>query len=837
MSWAECTAAIIKAGGGKLTEGDVDRILTEIAKRAERNRNPRLSQAEKLKEAADRMGLEVQEAAMVLKRNEAMNAVKRAARRAFYDAAPSATLALEAKLVGVNTPFAGSRLSVAAQFDALRDNYIGGLALDMEAAGVLPLFRSGAIDDRWAAELFALNQPNGKVGVTGDKNAAKIAELIHKWQRVSIDGLNREGAWIRDYSGYITRTTHDADRIRRAGRDQWVNDLFTKEFDVDLERTFGDAQAAREALPGLWNDFATGNHQRFDGDDLGKLEDYALPGRNLANKASSTRIIHFKSAAGWLAYNKKYGSGSPRETIFSALDRAARWTALMREFGTNPRAAYEGDVKWLLEREKADSPDKYAKLEKRLQAMQNRFDNLDGTADMPVNRLAADITSGWMAVQRMAKLGTATVAALFGDMPTKAMELRYHGVNLAEAWTSPFTGWAKGRGVKGSEKRAVLDLLRAGIDGMTGRIAARFDRIDTPSGKLARIENMFFRLTGMTAITDRQRADSQFIMARHFGTQKIKAFHGLQDESQRMLKMFDIQDEDWNLLRGVDWKQVNGRDYLTPERARLIPDAKVEALLRRREVIGEDASPALIEREVGRYKEDLALKVHSLYADRGGYAVLEAGIRERAILLQGRQPGGPLGIGLRLFAQFKAFPVAMITRVWGREVYGGKGTWGAAGGVVQLIVSGIVFGYAAMTVRDLLKGRNPRDPLDPQTWIAAFLASGAGSLYADFAFGEWNRFGKSLVASIAGPTIGQLDDIAKIWGEGLRGGDAKPEAVRWLLNNTPFQNLWYTRAALDYLILYQMQEALSPGYLRRMEKRLKDQTGQTFWLKPSEATR
>lgn len=835
MAWAECVAGIIKAGKGKLNENDIEAILTEIAKRAERNRNPRLSSAEKLKEAADRMGLEVQEAALVIKRNEAMNAVKRASRRAFYDKAPTAALGLEAKLVGVNTPFAGSRLSVAAQYDALRDNYIGGLTLDMEAAGVMGLYRSGAIDERWAAELFALNQPGGKTGVTGDKNAAKIAELIHKWQRVSVDGLNREGAWVRDYSGYITRTTHDADRIRRAGRDAWVQDLFSREFDVDLERTFGDLDSARKSLPELWKDFATGNHQRFEGDSAAKLEDFAL-GRNLANKASSTRVIHFKSAAGWLAYNKKYGSGTPRETIFSALDRAARWTALMREFGTNPRAAYESDVKWLQDKLRDEDPGKYAKFEKRLQAMQNRFDNLDGTADMPVNRMAASITSGWMAWQRLAKLGSAAIPSI-GDAITKARELRYQGVNLLERWSSGITAYFKGRGVQGSERREVLDLLRAGLDGMTGRIAARFDRIDTPHGTLARMENWMFRWTGLTAMTDRQRMDSQLIMARHLGVQKIKAFHGLKDETQRLLKLFDIGPEDWDLLRGVDWKQINGRDYLTPERARLIEDGRVEALLRRNGTLGEDASADLVAREVGRYKEDLALKVHSLYADRGGYAVVEAGPRERAILLQGTQPGDAKGIALRLLAQFKAFPTAMIVRTWGRELYGGQGRMGAAAGIVETIIGGIAVGYASMVVRDLVKGRTPRDPTDPKTWVAALMASGVGSIYADFAFGEYNRFGRSLLASIAGPTFAQIDDAKELIDRLAKGDDFWPQLTRSVLNNTPFQNVWWSRGALDYLILYQLQEAMSPGYLRRMERRIKTQNDQTFWLKPSEAVR
>ena len=69
------------------------------------------------------------------------------------------------------------------------------------------------------------------------------------------------------------------------------------------------------------------------------------------------------------------------------------------------------------------------------------------------------------------------------------------------------------------------------------------------------------------------------------------------------------------------------------------------------------------------------------------------------------------------------------------------------------------------------------------------------------------------------------------------GEDPSAFAFRALMNNMPFQNVWWSRSILDYLVLYQIQDALSPGYLRRMEKRIKTQNDQTFWLKPSEAVR
>jgi hypothetical protein len=68
----------------------------------------------------------------------------------------------------------------------------------------------------------------------------------------------------------------------------------------------------------------------------------------------------------------------------------------------------------------------------------------------------------------------------------------------------------------------------------------------------------------------------------------------------------------------------------------------------------------------------------------------------------------------------------------------------------------------------------------------------------------------------------------------MRGDDTASSAFRLLIANTPFLNLFYLRTTLDYLILYQIQEALDPGSLRRMERRVEREQGQEFLIAPSE---
>jgi hypothetical protein len=44
----------------------------------------------------------------------------------------------------------------------------------------------------------------------------------------------------------------------------------------------------------------------------------------------------------------------------------------------------------------------------------------------------------------------------------------------------------------------------------------------------------------------------------------------------------------------------------------------------------------------------------------------------------------------------------------------------------------------------------------------------------------------------------------------------------------PFANLFYTKAAFDYLLAYHMYEALKPGWYQRTNEAMKRQQGRTM---------
>lgn len=90
---------------------------------------------------------------------------------------------------------------------------------------------------------------------------------------------------------------------------------------------------------------------------------------------------------------------------------------------------------------------------------------------------------------------------------------------------------------------------------------------------------------------------------------------------------------------------------------------------------------------------------------------------------------------------------------------------------------------------------------------------------------------------MAGPIGGGIEDVHKLVSAARGEGHFAAEAIRMGIGHTPFINLFYARAALDYNVIYRMQEWANPGYLRRMEQRVKRENDQTFWLRPTDAVR
>lgn len=856
MSISDCIGSVRSALGqpeeGKkpVSDEEIQRILQDLLDRHERR------QAEGSQDgygkSADELAQEAQQAAAIKKRNALINLQARVSRLSRIDEkARQATgagkplalsAAIESEMHGINTPVRGGQHSAQRDWHTLHDLYWGGVDQETERAGLMAVVKSGQLEDQWAIELAELSKgPDGKPGISGSKPAQDFAAILHRYQTMAKSDVNKAGGWVGDYFGYVTSTKHDPDLIRKAGYNAWVKALLAPGF--DHARTFEGVSDPKAFLEGVNKALITGVHLT-EGDNPG-LKDAGFTGpANLAKKLSEGRVLHWEptpqGVRAWINYQKQFGNPDILETFLGGLDRSARSVALMKRWGTNPRAEFEADFGRLEAKYRDSDTDAVTALRQSRDYLTRRFEQLDGTANMPVNRAWSRGFSIARAVESGAKLGNVALTHL-STGATKAATLRQHGVSLYEGYADFLQSFVRGRkGTFASQTtRDALSDLKADVLGQSHALTERFTLDDSLPGVVSGLAGKFMKLTGITFLMNAQKAGTELKLASLLGRNAGVEHEALKAATQRSLFKFDINKPEWDMLRtspGIIKDEGNGLTYLTPKAAMMIPDESIEAHLRETGDLAADASAGTVTRKVGDWRSELALRLHGYFDEAAERSVVTPGIVERAAWAQGTRPGTFGGELLRSMAQFKMWPTTVIRQQLGAELYGGQTKTQAVRGLASLFVGTMALGYLRMALSDMASGKNPRNPLELKTLAAAAMQGGGLGIAGDFLFGEYSRFGHNVFETAAGPVIGGIGgDVINMWNTIKSGKDPSAEAWRTLSTHLPFVNLFYTRLAWDYLINWRVEEFLNPGFLKRSEASTKRNTGQTFWLQPSKA--
>lgn len=829
--------AAAKAAGRELNEEEMVELVGDLQARIKQLQatDGMLGLEDAALRAADEMGNEVKLAAAIEKRNALLNARRRAELvgyiRSTWSDRPD--LGLESFLVGTNVARAGARRSVAAEQKQLSQAYIAGFLNDIEKEGLLPFLTRGDLDQDIADALWRIGMDKPLDGLS--KEAVAIAKVMQKYQETARIDANRAGAFIRKLPGYVVRQSHDPYKIQRAGFKQWRDEILP----LLHERTFEAGSDVDGFLLATYNGLVSGVHLKVS---TGQPNGFKGP-RNLAKKVSAERVLHFKDGVAWNQYNKVYGTGSLREAFLGGLDRSGDSTGMMRRLGTNPESNWNAALDEL-QLDLKNDPEGLRKFQQdRNGLLKTRFSEIDGTSRMAVNHVGARVASNLRAWQSMAKLGGAVISAVT-DLPVAASEMRYQGKGMLSSMGTLIGGMIQGR--KPAEQREILSTLGVFFDSVRGEVVSKFSADDTLGGKMSRAQQLFFKLNGLTWWTDTMRSTAALMMSHHLAYNRSLDWDKMNSDLQRTLELFDIDAGKWDILRSTPAKEADGREYMTTQGIDSIPEEALAGYLTSKGRTVNDAA-------ISELREELRGSLRSYITDRASYAVIEPDARTRAIMRRGTQPGTVAGELLRFVGQFKAFPVAVLQKSIGRELYGrgykpsayGAGVGrelmqsmrsgnGEKLGVAQLMLWTTLFGYGAMSLKDIIKGREPRPADDPKTWVAAMLQGGALGLYGDFLFGEANRFGGGLTQSLSGPTLGLIDGGYDLFARMRDGDDAAAASFRFAIQNTPFANLFYTRTAMDYLFLHSVQEALNPGALRRMERRIEKENAQQFLLRPSQ---
>lgn len=730
--------------------------------------------------------------------------------------------------------------SVDAKGKGILNDTAGTFLADLKRNDVLELFRSGELDAQIYVELF------DGFGKSGDADARKIAEAIRKSQKTMLDRKNLAGADIGELESYVVRQAHDSLLMRgkgtQADKAEWIN--FIKPL-LNKEKTFksmptrnkqGQPMTEDEFLGDVYDNLVSGNHQKTDaiyGVTGLENELAAYKGMsNLAKKLSAERILHFSDGASAFKYAEQYSRQPLREAFYSGLGHDAQSIALLETFGTNPRQMFDIVLKDI-KNELKGRPKLFERIGEG--SLKNQFAELDGTtraigAGAPVLNTSvtyAGIASGFRAWQAMSKLGFATISS-FSDIATKAAFINSntnrsvfssYGVALRDTF----------RLFNSKEQKELAFLINVGVENELAEVHARFSANDSAPGQISRLQQTFFKLNGMQWWNSTQKVGIARMLAADLAQYTQKGYGSIPKETQRLLRLYGITEIEWPLLRQLDLTMADGRKYLTTDSIDNLSGPELD------KIISDQRGTLNITDNMRQdYRNELRTKIATYYSDSADAAIPTPGARERAIMNQGLPRGTVAGEAIRMIMQLKGFPITYVTKGIGRQ-YESGGLYG----VVKMMIGTTMMGYIANATKDILKGKEPMDVftdeymIDGSTLARAFVQGGGLGIYGDFIFGEFNRFGQSPLETFAGPTLGTAGDLLKLYAKFRDGDDGAAQTARLMMRNTPFINLFYTKLGVDYLFMYELQEATSPGYWKRMERRMKKDSGQEFINPPS----
>lgn len=867
-----CMQEVRKIAGENLTEEELTELAEKLLARARRMRDTRygMTADEAVNAALKGMSEDILRESQLKKRTAYLQhlAVSREFGNIESNWADDPRKGLEVTLIGSNIARRGAQRSIDADQKGLASQYVNGFAADVERLGPdkYRLYSSGDLDlDIYRAlDQMYRDEPDF---TSLDRDARDFAQIVHKYQQALRVDKNHAGAWIKELPDYITHQSHDQFGVRNAWQkinqpglkgklstraDDDMNYRAWRDFvlpRLNEEETFGEMhENLRDAwLRRVWMNIASGEHLKSGSAANG------FPTRtSMAGKMSQPRILQFKDATSRFEYDQQFGiGGSLFERVLLQLFQGGHDVALMRRFGPNPEEAYARLKKAVrIATEMSVKARDAATWSRDERILDSYWAEITGEARTPGTDPFSTALRASRMVATLSKLGGAVISSLT-DTGIAASELQYQGMTLSQSWKTQLDGLMQGYGARGQQRADRLQLaseLGVAVDYLRSAVWSRFSADDALPGWAARLQHYFFKISLLTWHTDTLRMANAQQISHNLAINSTRRMGELDAKLQRVMKLFDVTPLEWELMRSKAVDTVEGKEYFTPKGASRITDVEILALL-----VNEKITPT--PRRIAERRELIQSKFRSLIAARADYAVITPGPKTRTYMTGqrfGAQPGSPVSELARSLTQFKSFPAAVLEKVWGRELYGygesGKAGTSGMGQLAQFIVYSTFLGFASMYLKAYFAGRDIKTPETAKdarnVLLAAFLQGGGAGIYGDFLFGQGqDRFGRSAFSTLLGPGFGDLEDLYRM----AKGGasipfaeDSGKAAGAWAaqtyqtaLSHTPFINLFYTRMALDYMILYRLQEQINPGYLKRLEKGW-DERGQTYRLPPSQ---
>lgn len=693
---------------------------------------------------------------------------------------------------------------------ATRNIFLGPLLDQMDRAGLLSLFeRENQIQDL-VREMYGEN--------TGNAGARTAAELWTRSAEQLRTAFNNAGGDIGRLENWNLPQEHSQYKTAMAGCERWLDDILPaidRQQYVHPDGSLMNDAEVRELFTHIYDTISTGGANKLQGS-----------GRRIssmtANRHAESRQIFFRDAESFLNYHAQYGERGIFDIMVGHISGLSRDTATIETFGPNPTLMFRSVLDDAIH--KSTMTDRVGKtsIENLARKTSDLYDFVSGNYKPLVRSRVASVFDSLRNLLTGSRLGSAAVTSIT-DQGTLLLMAKTNGMALGPAYKAMLASlnplnrndrhYALRNGL--ALESALSSLNRWGVDNMG-------------TNWTSKAASTVLRLSGLMKISDAAKEGYAASMMSSLGhvvthNDSLNSLTNNNNFDAELIRRHGVTDTDYAVWRMAELDRWAGVDnILSPESILSIPDS----------LLSDFDNPESVRFEAAR-------KLIGMLSEEADMAVITPGTRDRLRIGAGLQRGTAGGEIARSISQFKAFPFALVARMWARgSALPSRLQRAYFGG--SLLLATTLFGAAALQINNIASGRKPQDMDDTSFWIEAMLKGGALGVYGDFIFSDKNSYGATMGEMAIGPLGSSLTQFADLTlGNARRavaGDDTHvgADTVRFVKGLTPGANLWYTKAVTDHLLFNQLQELVSPGYLEKYTQRQKNTYGREFWWRPDD---
>lgn len=816
----ECIDAIAQTVGRALTTAELHRVETLLSKhmhmaaRANPEAQRAMPLADRWAQAAESASMEVLHEAAKTRQRVELTILKHGQLTHYVETAENKANAV-ADLLAPHPSIRTNVMSIHTRAEAIESLRLSEMEPLLLAARptVLGIFGRGKMARDIVRELFGES--------TGNKEAAEAAKNFSDTAEKMRTDFNRFGGDVRKLMRWALPQGHDQVKIAEVGRDAWVNAIAPL-----LDRRMYVHEDGRLMTDLEYRDFLGEAWLTLSMDGANKSEPGAYQGNGMvAKRHAAERQLHFKDADSYLKYHESFAGRSLYETIIGHVRRMATDIALVQELGPHPAqmadylidlATHNDMVAQARDTGVVPKGQHKGKTDQRAGYLHDLYDvvarNGNDVVSAKVMR-AFEVTRDLLS---SAYLGSTAITSLFTDPAFIAVTAHQNNIPQLKMWGQVL----KQLNPLSARDRRIARRSAVAMQVWANEVTTRFGSELKGTNWSRLLATATLKLSGALDLWEGQKQAFGVMLQDTLASvaREHKRLADLDEYTHRTLTHKGLSETDWAVWRMAKPEAFGGSERLTPKAIYAIPDERLQNL----------GDPAAL-------KEEASIKLIGVVNEEMHHAITEPSPKD-TLFLHGRGRRGTVGSELKdSMTMFLSFPVSVFNRHIMRALNMPR-MRGKAGYLAAIIVGSTLGGMMSNQARSIANGKDPADMLSGKAVAAGFMRAGAFGLYAQFLFSDVTGYGSSLQEEIAGPVMGLVNDVLRITQGAAYGTSPHPgaDAVRFARGHIPVINLWYTKAALNHMIFYHLEEYFSPGYLRRMKRRSRRVYGQRYWWEPQD---